>query len=516
MVLVLVMATVTSAQYAGLSLGTAYQLVNLSADPQTIEVHYYDSNGNEQVAAKRTFLDVEGNGSRLVIVPKDETSLTSGSYSAVVSSGGPVAGIVNEEFYPTGSTNAEPPFGSYSASDTGATDVFLPAVMYNYYGYFTEIFIQNVGTAETVDVTIEYIPGTINGIVVGTPFTEPAFSIKQYATVKKSQQAMTQLGAPAGRGSFTGRFFGAAKIHSSQPVVVIVNEQNITAKKLMAYNGFNTGSSKLISPTAMRGFYSYYTALTITNMSASNKACVRLTYFPDLAQSSTLRRVDGTQNFTSVSKEFVVDPKNALLRYEGSDSSASQSDLMGTYTRFTGSILIESFAGTVGGTACTAEDLSAIVNVEATAGASSANQAGSFNAIDATAATNTAVAPVILANYYGYYTTTVITNTTATDATCTITYTSGTGTTNGAGLSKGYDRPLDANGTLMIYEGGSGSDPRSDILKDSAYWGARFIGSAQIVCLDSGSNPVAIAAFVNEEKNANGIDSMYTMNTIFK
>lgn len=515
LVLVMVMATVTSAQYAGLNLGTAYQLVNLSDTKQTMEVHYYDANGNEQVAAKRTFLDVEGNGSRLVIVPKDETSLTSGSYSAVVSSGGPVAGIVNEEFYPTGSISPQPPFASYAASDdTGATEVFLPAVMYNYFNYFTEIYIQNVGTVETTDVKIEYTPGSVNGVVVGAAHIDTPNSIKQYATLKKSQQSLTVLGAPDGSGVFTGRFFGSAKITSTQPIVVIVNEHNITQKKLMAYNGFNTGSTKLISPTGMRGFFSYYTALTITNMSATNKACVRLTYYPDLVQSSLLRRVDNSTTFSPVSKEFVVDAKNVLLRYEGGDSSTSQSDLMGVYTRFTGSVLIESFAGTVSGTTCTAEPLSAIVNVEATSGATSPNQAGSFNAIDVAGATNTVVAPVVLANYYGYYTTLVITNTTATAGSCVITYTSGTGTTNGAGLSKSYTRPLPANGTLMIYEGAA--DSRSDLNTDTAFWGSRFIGSAQVVCKDSGNAPIAIAAFVNEEKNQNGIDSMYTMNTIYK
>ncbi|MGB9808921.1 MAG: hypothetical protein ACPLSA_02610, partial [Caldanaerobacter sp.] len=133
----------------------------------------------------------------------------------------------------------------------------------------------------------------------------------------------------------------------------------------------------------------------------------------------------------------------------------------------------------------------------------------------------TALSYVVLANWYGYYTVINLANTTATAATCDITYTSGPGSTVGTGVSKTYTRVLPSNGAIMIYEGNPiNPDSRSDINRDPFWKGSssvtRFLGSAVIECKDSQNNPVNVVAFVNEEVDRNGVDSMYTFNTINK
>jgi len=508
------------AQYGGYVAGTAYQIVNISNNPSTINVNYYDQNGNKVLT--RTFTDVEPNGSRLVLVPRDEENLGSGRFSAVIESTSEVAAIVNQEFIVNGNVNQpQPPYASYSAVISGGKSVFLPGIMYNYFGYYTEITIQNVGDGDTSDVKIEYIPSVVNDILVGRGFTESNISIKQYASAFRSQQNMSQLGAPTGSGIFTGRFFGSAVVTSSKDIAVVVNQHNPDQKKMFSYNGVTNGSTRLISPTALRGWYTYYTALTIVNMSQSEKACVRLKYFPDITVSSHITRVDGSSNLDPVVREFVVDPKNALLRYEGDDASDWQSDLKSFYSRFSGSVVIESFNGTIQGENCSQQPLAAVVNVEAKAGANYRNQAGAFNAIDVNSATSKVVVPVVLANWYGYYTVINLANTTAISATCNITYTSGPGSTVGAGISKTYTRALPPNTAIMIYEGNPISpDSRSDINRDPFWKGsssvARFLGSAVIECKDNFNNPVNVVAFVNEEVDRNGVDSMYTFNAINK
>lgn len=508
------------AQYTGYAAGTAYQIVNISNSPSTITVSYYNERGEKILT--RTFTDVEPNGSRLVLVPRDETNLGSGRFSAVIESTGETAAVVNQEFIVNGNVNQpQPPFASYSAVKGGGKSVFLPGIMYNYFGYYTEIYIQNVGDGDATDVKIEYIPSVVNGVLVGQKYTESNINIKQYASASRSQQSMAQLGAPESSGIFTGRFFGSAVITSSKDIAVVVNQHNTTQKKMFSYNGVSNGSTRLISPTALRGWYSYYTALTIVNMSQSEKACVRLTYYPDITMASNITRVDGSSNLDPVVKEFVIDPKNALLRYEGDDASDSQSDLKATYTRFSGSVIIESFNGTVQGVNCSEQPLAAIMNVEAKAGANYRNQAGAFNVIDINSATNKVIVPVVLANWYGYYTVINLANTTATAATCDITYTSGPGSTVGTGVSKTYTRVLPSNGAIMIYEGNPiNPDSRSDINRDPFWKGSssvtRFLGSAVIECKDSQNNPVNVVAFVNEEVDRNGVDSMYTFNTINK
>ncbi len=509
-----------SGQYSGYAAGTAYQVVNTSNTSSTITIRYYDQNGNQ--VTSREFRDVEPNGSRLVLVPRDETSLGSGRFSAVIQSTGEIAATVNQEFIQGGNVNQpQPPFASYSAASGGAKSVFLPGIMFNYFGYYTEIAIQNVGDGDATDVKIEYIPSVVNGILVGRSFTESNIPIKQYASAFRSQENLTQLGAPAGSGIFSGRFFGSAVITSSKDIAVVVNQHNVSQKKMFAYNGVSSGSSRLVSPTAMRGWYTYYTALTIVNMSESQKACVRLTYYPDTTMASLIRRVDGSSSLVPVAKEFVIDPKNALLRYEGNDASDSQSDLKAVYSRFSGSVIIESFNGNVGGVSCSQQPLAAVMNVEAQAGANSRNQAGAFNVIDVNSATSKIIVPVVLANYYGYYTVINLANTTSTPANCNITYTSAPGSTAGTGISKTYTRGLPPNGAIMIYEGNPiNPDSRSDINRDPFWRGSgtitRFIGSAVIECKDSSNNPVKVVAFVNEEVDRNGVDSMYTFNTINK
>ena len=409
-IMVLLITSVAAAQYSGYNMGTAYQLVNTGDAPVTITVSYYDSAGVAQ-ATTRTFTDLPVGGSALVIVPKDETGLGSGQFSAVVSSDGPIAGIVNEEYYPTGNTtNPHPPFASYEAVGEGGTSIFLPAVMYNYFNYYTEIFIQNAGSADATDVKIEYVPSKVNGVVVGLPVTESNLTIKKSATLTKSQLSMSNLGNPAAPSPFTNRFFGSVKITSSQPLAVVVNEHNVNQTKLLSYSGVGAGSTKSISPTALRGWFNYYSNLTISNTSATTAACVRLTYNPDLSQSAYIQKIGGGAP-TPVTVQFAIDPSTALIRYEGADSSASQSDLSATYTRFAGSVIIESITGTVGSTTCsTAIPVVSNMNVKSKAGASFTNQAGSTNAIPVANATSKVVIPVVLAKYYGYYTTITMAN----------------------------------------------------------------------------------------------------------
>ena len=79
----------------------------------------------------------------------------------VISSTGPIAAITNQQLNASGASsyNPQPPFSTYSGSDTGSLKVTLPAVMYNWYNYYTDIFIMNVGGGDASNVDISFIPG---------------------------------------------------------------------------------------------------------------------------------------------------------------------------------------------------------------------------------------------------------------------------------------------------------------------------------------------------------------------
>jgi len=75
---ILVLSTMTSAQYSGYDWGTAYQVVNISDAETDIMVTFYNSNG-EQAGDERYFQDVQPLGSELIVQKKDDTTLGPGS-----------------------------------------------------------------------------------------------------------------------------------------------------------------------------------------------------------------------------------------------------------------------------------------------------------------------------------------------------------------------------------------------------------------------------------------------------
>jgi len=163
MIMVLIIATNSFAQYIGYSWGTTYQIVNIGTSKTDIGVNYYDSTGVLDADAIRTFTDIAVGASVKVIQVRDDTNLGSGIYSAVVNAGQPIAAIVNQELYLTGSTSPNPPFSSYSgiSPEDAGNKVILPVAMYNYYTYYTEMIIMNVGSSDATDITIDYYPTSI-------------------------------------------------------------------------------------------------------------------------------------------------------------------------------------------------------------------------------------------------------------------------------------------------------------------------------------------------------------------
>lgn len=508
----MLLVTVGYAQYAD-PWYTAYQVVNMGEAEADIVVDYYDAAGNVQSTAQKTFYDVPANGSVLVLQFSDDPNLSSGSYSAVISADQPIAAIANQQLNPASSAsyNPIPPFSSYSGESSGGNQITLPAVMYNWYGYYTEIFVMNVGTGGATDVDITYIPGAIGSEDTGASgVTDLDNSIPLYATLAKSQESLSALGAPSG--TYAGRFLGSAIITSDQPIIAVVNQHNPNAYKLMTYNGFTGGAQTIYAPSYMRGYYNYYTTLLVANPSDSQTANVTIVYTPDTSSPSNNEPAPGC-TIGTVSVDYSIPPQKSLTRYDGPPATDEQSDLDDdetgvAYTKFYGSVKITSDIPVM-----------AQINIEARkkrpSGADGPAQAGSYNGIADTEASSLVVAPVILSSYYKYYTTLLVQNTTSTAGTCDITYTSDGVNSTVKNHSETYTHALPASGSFTVYEGEPpGETPRGDINTDPVWESGgkrRFIGSAIIDC---GSIPVV--AFVNEEKGIPGYDSMYTMNTFGK
>ena len=477
---------------------TSYQVVNLGTSPGTIHVAYYNDSGVTNSSMDRDFPNTPAGGS-VTVQQSLETTLSTGKWSAVVSSDQPIAAVANQQLGTDGSGTSVPPFSSYSAASEGATEVMIPSVMYNWFGYYTEIIIQNVGTAAATNIDITYYPTTYSGCLAGaTGQSDLNLSVAQYASFTQSQVSDTKLGASGLTGScaaFNGRFLGSAKITSDQPIAVVVNEQ--VQDKLFTYNGFDaTGSKDILLPAYMRNFYNYYAAMVIANPGA-------------IDATATFTYTNGSNGNSPSGKAVVVGTHTipageSITIYDG--SSGTDTDLAlagydGAYTFF-GTVMISSD-----------QPIVALVNQEATS--SAGNQAGSYNGMTFAEGSAKISVPLIQSDFYGYYTSLTIMTVDGGEATVDITYTSDGTYSDVKNTSKTYTMST-VDGFLNRYEGSTASAAQSDILDDTATWagagGHKFIGSA-VIEVTSGSN---IVAFVNSESGtapgASSIDSMYTYN----
>jgi len=488
------LATTVGAQGVsyGLPWNTSYQIANLGDGAANVRVDYYNADGVTTPGMARDFPNVPVGGS-ITVLQATEATLGTGMWSAVVSADQPIAAVANQQT-DSGNGDSQPPFSSYSGASEGATSVLLPVVMYNWYGYYTEVMIQNVGGGQAT-VNIEYIPTLrADGCTAGSAYEPASTSIAQYGGKMVSQLALTELGAPAAAGceAYTGRFLGAAKITSNEPIVAVVNQH--VQGKLFTYNGFSSSGTTVVLPAYMRNYYGYYASLTIANPGDA-EATVKITYSSDATFSNPAS--------TNVVVTHTVAAGASVVRYDGpTGNTAADSDLFGTFpnaagSRFFGSVVLESDVPIV-----------AIVNQEAipTAGA----QAGTYNGMFTTEGTGKISVPLIQSGFYGYYTSLTIVTVDGGEATVKITYTSDGTYSSVTNQSRDYTHTT-VGGFLNRYEGPLATAAQSDILDDAAWsdgTNRRFIGSA-VIEVTSGSD---IVAFVNSEKSVASLDSMYTFN----
>jgi hypothetical protein len=475
---------------------TSYQLVNLGNSPATITIDYYNASGQVVSGASKSFPSVGPGASVTVLQAVDDPNLGSGRFSVVVSSSQPVAAVVNQQLGQSGSTSSTPPFSSYSGAASGATSVTIPVVMHNWFGYYTDVFIQNVGSGPA-NVTINYAPTSIGTCTTGASGQSDTVSnLAQFASTMVSQVSKTSLGAPSAPGctSYTNRFLGGATVTSNHPIVVVVN-QNVQGK-LFTYNGFTQGGTTLLAPAYMRNHFGFYASITIANLHPTQDATVNLTYRSDSTLSSPANQ--------TVTAQRVVPAGKSITIYDGPGATADQSDLDTVYDlpseRFFGSIRLQSVNG---------QPIVAIVNQESRSTAG--GKAGAYNAMLTSEAATKISAPLIQSAFFGYYTSLTVQTVDGGEATVNICYTSDGVYSSVKNTTKCYTHST-VNGFLNRYEGPSATAAQSDLLDDPAWLSGgqrRFLGSATVEVV-SGSK---IVSFVNSESNNTSADAQYTYNT---
>lgn len=344
---------------------TAFQIQNLSASVANISIAYYDSAGNEVVAAREA-TTIPANSS-IMRAQATNTNLPSGfNGSVVVSSDQPVAAIVNEDTV-VGALHYQ---GAYNGGSSGMASAYLPVALKSYFNYGTEISVQNAGSS-SITGTVKYFDGA---------GAEVAAARQAFGPLAAGAATRLSQGSNAG---LPASFAGSAVVEAGGPIVTVVNQDNATAKMEQTYNGFGAGATTLYLPVTMYRYYGFDTAFQIQNIGGSTTNIV------------------ATFSDGMVITKTNIAPRAAAMFVQSSEGHAAS---------FLGSAKITNTAG---------QNLVGIVNQQnATTG-----KASSYNAF--TAAATTFVLPAVMKSFYGFNSAFQCQNVSGTDTTITVAYSDG-------------------------------------------------------------------------------------------
>ncbi|MEM4234886.1 MAG: hypothetical protein QXU75_07040 [Candidatus Methanomethylicaceae archaeon] len=335
---------------------SAFTVQNLESKNGTCVYTIYNSSGS--AAYTSTNVTIQANKSAFVYV--GGLSMSPGTYSAVISCDVQTAAVSNY----TGNGGAyAASFAGVSGDKTAAT-AYLPGLYKNYYGYFSNVVVQNAGNTP-IDVTLKIYNGAT--LVDSETKTAPA-----NASVVFDQ---------ATRASLSNGIY-AGVVEATGPVAAMINVWN-SAGQQFAYNGFTSGSAIAYAPVLMKSYYGFNTALTVQNI-GNTSTTVTVTYS------------NGTTNTKT------IPARASQLFYTPNEP--------GLPNGWLGSAKIEATAGS---------SIVALIN-ESDAN----NRAASYTGF-ATGGT-TSNAPIVLNKYYGYSTSVTCQNIGTAATNITITYSNGT------------------------------------------------------------------------------------------
>jgi hypothetical protein len=276
--LVLIVGVIPASAQLGDTDNSSFTVQNVGTGVATVQVTFYQEDGTP---VQPTTLN-SGKSNPFTLNPGDSfevnlpsiPSLANGRYSVVVSSDQPLVAIANL----IGRNSASTIFynGSYSGMETGATTMYLPAIVKKYYGWNSLISIQNAGSGPT-DVTVTYTCGS-------STYTHNKTALAAGASVHFDLETNAPAGMPDGCN-------GSAMITSTaQPVIVVDNQTAAGMGNTQSYNGFSGGGTPVYIPALYRAYYTWNSSINIRKIGAGNTT-VTVTY-SDASTPSTCNLTD--------------------------------------------------------------------------------------------------------------------------------------------------------------------------------------------------------------------------------
>lgn len=245
---------------------SSFTVQNIDTTQASVTITFVDEAGVERTpnplnSGKSNPFTLDPGESFEVYVPGiPSTELPNGRYSVVIASTAQVVGIAN--LVGQGSVNFN---GSYSGFSAGATTFYLPSTVFNYYGWYSLISVQNVGAANAnITLTITCSNGTTG--------TLTANNVPLFASHHFDLETTTPTG-------FTGSTScnGSAEVTSSQPIVAVDNQTAPAGGNTQSFSGVMSGSSTLFAPALYKNYFGWNSSLNIRKLDPGSTT-VTVTY----------------------------------------------------------------------------------------------------------------------------------------------------------------------------------------------------------------------------------------------
>lgn len=348
---------------------SSINIQNPTASPADVLIAFYDASGT--LVKNFTVPTIAANGSVSIYVPSGVSDLAAGQYSSVVSSSVEVNIVVNSSSTVPSTAGA---YSGFKSEETGAS-LFFPGLYKDYYTFNSEIVLQNVSGTAAADVSIQFY-NQKTGLAVGAPIVDsiPANAAETY-----------KLGAIAALPTGSSGLF-AAKVTSTQPLAGIANIWSPTKfGEMSQYNAFVNGTATAYVPALYKNYYGFVSSLTVQNLDAT-------------AQTITVTYSDGTTDTAVVAANAAVEfyqPSNAAL------PSGNSAGVFSAKVTTTGTKIV------------------ALTNVEDKTKGSLA----SYNGVSTP--TDSVLCPVVMKEYYNWFTAETVQNVGAIATDVTVTYANG-------------------------------------------------------------------------------------------
>lgn len=232
---------------------TAFRVQNLDTSNATCVYVFYNAAGTAAFTSAGSTITP---GDSLYVYTPNVGGLANGTYSGVVSCDKKVAAVVNFSDADSGA--------SHNGINTPASTWYAPGIYNNFYGFYSNIVVQNA-TSASINATVEYFaPGS------STAADSETKTIPAFASAAFEQE---------GRAGLASGVAYSAKIVGTGDVAAVVNIYGSggSASQLYSYNPFSSGSRVAYAPVVMNGYYTNDTNVTVQNI-GSVSTNVKVTY----------------------------------------------------------------------------------------------------------------------------------------------------------------------------------------------------------------------------------------------